>query len=268
MEMHSVKTDPKVLFHSLLKSLNCDLILDVGSCDGSQALGFRNTCPKAAIVAFEANPHNYRPMSESRTVQKAGIQVEPLAVSDHDGTAVFYVRPADYDRPLTPENNRGCSSLMPIGKEMERVEVPTIRLDTYLGREGTGSRVAIWMDVEGAEYLAVEGMRRAVDKIQLLHVETAATPFKPGQRSYAELERLLSELGYRRVGSGIRLGHNWGDVVFLRENLLLDQKQKVEKAIRMATLAELVKIHQLAVRLKRSFPKLYQQLRRWSGRRV
>jgi precorrin-6B methylase 2 len=50
----------KYAFHALLWLLDPDVILDVGSMDGSDSKKFKRLTQNAEVVAFEANPDNYR----------------------------------------------------------------------------------------------------------------------------------------------------------------------------------------------------------------
>lgn len=263
-----MRTDSKILFHSLVRSLDCDLILDVGSCDGSDALGFRNTRPAAQIVAFEANPHNFRNLRQSPDLQEARISLENLAVTSHDGVSSFYVRPADYDRPFSPSNNIGCSSLLPSPKATERIEVRTVRLDSYLATVKPGNRVAVWMDVEGAEYDVVDGLRGAADRIILLHIETAAVPLREGQKTFLELNELLESLGFVRVGSAIPVGETWGDVVYVDRRTWKANRNQIRTALWKAAFFALFKPHHLARWMRGHCPGLYLRLRKAYGRNV
>lgn len=256
-----MRTDPKVLFHTLLKKLDFDLVLDIGSCDGGQSVGFRMILPEVRIVAFEANPHNFRRMVESARIVNAKIHVEHLAVSNENGTANFHVWPGDYSKSMSRHNNIGQSSLLPSSRTVETVEVKTIRLDEYLKGEKGGARVAAWIDVEGVEYFLAEGMSGAVDKIRLLHVETAVVPTRTGQKNYAELEKLLVSYGYERVGSEIPAGDDWGDVVFLKKEDHNKYKFSVGFAVFKSSLIHLINPHRLAMWLREFSPSTYQLLR-------
>lgn len=263
-----MRTDSKILFHSLIKVLDCDLILDVGSCDGSDALGFRNTRPEAQIVAFEANPHNFRNLRLSPELQEAHICTENLAVTNHDGVCSFYVRPANYDRPFSPTNNIGCSSLLPSPKATEQIEVKAVRLDSYLATVKPGSRVAVWMDVEGAEHDVVDGLRGAADRISLLHIETAVVPLREGQKTFFELNELLESLGFVRVGSTIPAGETWGDVVFVNRETAMSCRNQIRAALCKAAFFALFKPHHMARWMRGHCPGLYLWLRKVYGRNV
>ncbi len=263
--MPSPRLDTKSLFMSLVKRLECDLVLDIGSRDGKQALLFRDLLPQAGVVAFEANPRNYRKMAANPLLAARRIALSPCAVSHQDGQATFHVAAADYEAAETDRNNLGVSSLLanPSVRTAERIEVETVRLETFLSRpEHQGCRaVALWIDVESAEYWVLEGLGPAADRVQLIHVETARTPMRPGQKTGDEVGRLLESFGLVEIGNNLEPEAAWGDVVYLRRARLEQMGAQVRSALRRARLSQVLDVSGWAVRLKR-VPFLYRALRR------
>src|SRR5688572_12876775 len=83
-ELHGGDSDMSLstgrLFTALLRPLRIDVVCDIGSLNGADALRFRRALPKADIMAFEANPHNYRAMLATPALRRARIEVLPCAV--------------------------------------------------------------------------------------------------------------------------------------------------------------------------------------------
>jgi FkbM family methyltransferase len=264
-----MKTDPKVLFQSLIKCIRCDLVMDIGSCNGRQGFGFRLILPEADVVAFEANPYNYREMARNPGLIDNRIIIENMAVADKDGESVFYIRKADYHRPDTLQNNRGISSLMECPEDvlMKMVKVPCCRLDTYVQQHyPQASRIALWIDVEGAEGLVAQGMERIADRVRLMQIECALRPRRMGQMPCAELERLLGTWGFSLLGTRLDETNSWGDVVFIHNEELSRNRRAIDMAIIKARLARVLKVHHIAHHLGRRVPSAYERLRQWYGR--
>ena len=262
--MLSPTLDTKSLFISLLKRIRCDLVLDIGSRDGKQSLLFRDLLPEARVVAFEANPRNYRKMLANPLLAHRQITLSPCAVSHQDGVATFHIAEADYDAEETDQNNLGISSLLdnPAVRTAESVEVQTVRLDTFLRRPdylACGS-IALWVDVESAEYWVLEGMREAAERVDLIQVETAKTPMRPGQKTYEEVGRLLESYGFAEIGNNLEPEAAWGDVLYLRRARGQQLGAQVHSALRLARLSKALDVGRWAVRLKR-LPVLYRLLR-------
>lgn len=159
------------LFLQLLPAMRIDTVCDIGSLDGSDALRFRAALPEATVLAFEPHPENLRRMRENQELRRRAVHIEPIALSDRDGTAeLFLVNAAD----VTAPGWQGMSSLLHRSDDGRgsAVQVPTARLDTHLREtSGTGLRMALWIDVEGLAHEVIEGATGLLPDTHLLHVE-------------------------------------------------------------------------------------------------
>jgi len=173
---------PHVGFYALLATHRPAVICDVGSLDGQQALRFKRICPKADVIAFEANPSSCEHIRQN--VQGSGVVVEHLAASNKQGRVDFH---AVQERPEV-------SSLLDRTDDLATTTAPVdaVRLDQYL--ETRAGPVALWIDVEGAADEALEGASGLRDRIVAVHIELETrTHLWTGQPSAtAALERLRS----------------------------------------------------------------------------
>ena len=163
----------KRLFTQLLSKLKTNIICDVGSMDGSDALAFRSAFPTSAIYAFEPNPENFAAMRADPRLQTSDIDIVPWAVSNQDAEAAFYLVRADYSHI---NDERGMSSLYERSgahAPHQVIETRTTHLDSFLNarKPGFPSRIALWVDTEGMAFEVVEGSTGVVDRVQLLHLE-------------------------------------------------------------------------------------------------
>jgi len=165
------------LFLRLLHTFEIDTVCDVGSMDGSDALRFRRMLPAAEIIALEPNPLNFDLMEAD--LQRHHIRVLPVAASDREANARFFVVRAEYSPSGNPAL-RGMSSLhrridgSPLA---EVIGVHTIRLDSLLAASGNaGGRVALWIDTEGMAFEAISGASGILARTQMLHVEVETVP--------------------------------------------------------------------------------------------
>jgi len=255
-------THTKGLFSSVLRALDADCVCDIGSRDGDQALLFRHLLPNASVLAFEANPINFRKMADRAELQANRIELFPLAVCDQNGRARFHVTDVDYSNPA---ENQGTSSLLVHEglKIKESVEVQTCRIDEFiLERFPAARRIGLWIDVEGAEYPLVQGMRRIKDRVLALHVETARTPMRVGQKTYDELCPLLASLGFQPSGTNMKRGSIWGDVVFVNQTAIQQLGGAMTRLKLKALATYWLRADAIAVGLKTRAPGLYRTLRR------
>lgn len=108
------------------------------------------------VDAFEPQPDNRERLMRHlrRNHLTDRVVVHPEALSDQPGTVRIF-RPADASR------NHGQSSMfLPASVPSVAVDVPSVRMDQVLA--GTRPKL-IKLDVEGAEPLVIEGMRRLIE---------------------------------------------------------------------------------------------------------
>jgi FkbM family methyltransferase len=221
------------LFSKLLSAMKINVVCDVGSMNGQDALAFRAAAPRATIFAFEPSPENLRLMRADSVLREQHIEVVPLAVTHSDGHAEFFVVRADYS---TINDWRGMSSLHRRPHEAElltAVRVETTRLDTFFADKcSPGIRVGLWVDVEGKAYEAIEGASGLVKNIQLLHVEVETSPYiSADQKLYPEVHALLGSMGFAEVATDGPHTSLQFNALFVRRDLSRAMQFKVKRCL-------------------------------------
>lgn len=141
------------LFVSILKPGDC--VIDIGANVGYfTILGSMLTGPKGTVHAFEASPETADHLQTTTRNPNGNITIHPVAVSDHRGQIEF---------SCGPSNRTGISSIRSLGsREAKRIRVPCITLDEYFGDLAQIKLIKI--DVEGAEMMALRGMKQLLKK--------------------------------------------------------------------------------------------------------
>jgi len=217
-----VKTNTRLIFKILLRRFRADCVLDIGSCDGSESLVFRQILPKAVVVAFEPNPFLYRELAANSKLRDNRIEILPYAANNRSGRAAFYVTELGY-KNADGQTNPGTSSLLiQQGLRLEKtVEVETTRVDEFLlSRHPEARRVGLWIAVEGAEFEVLQGIVGVKERVVAIHVETANRPMRGGQKVYTELATLLKSFGFSALSGCMSETDLWGDVVFVKADAL------------------------------------------------
>jgi len=226
----------KYAYHALLWLLQPEVVLDVGSMDGSDSKRFRKLLARTDIIAFEGNPYNYRAMLEDREIGRKRIRVVNSLVSDTEGDRSFFVQ-----RPLggVGHYNRGTSSLTRRDEEgltTEEVCLKAVRIDSFLARDyPMSSRVALWVDVEGAAYSVLEGMSGAKDRVKLMHVEVETSEVWSGQKVEADVLRLAAEMDYIPLACGANAVQR--DVILASRAWYTANRGRIQAMLRLATLS-------------------------------
>lgn len=141
-------------YESVLKS--GDFVVEVGANIGYfTTILARAVGPNGRVIAYEPDPQVARILQ--RNVTHNGYQnvtVRTVAVADRSGSMTFY----------RSTRNRGDNRLFSHGRDAGSFQVPTVTLDQDLTAQfGLRRRVDLLkMDIQGAEPLAVDGLRQGL----------------------------------------------------------------------------------------------------------
>jgi FkbM family methyltransferase len=228
------------LFARLLRAMQVNAVCDVGSMDGADALMFRSVLNRARIYAFEPNPENFRLMQADLALRQHDIHLVPLAATNYDGEAEFFIVKADYSstHPL-----RGTSSLYRRPRELAlelsgAIVVRTTRLDTFLADKiPRDVRLALWIDTEGKAYEVIAGATGIAGQVHLLHIEVESSPcMGPDQKLYPEVRVLLHELGFVELATDRDPTTPQFNALFVRRELPTSLKFRVSTWLALARL--------------------------------
>lgn len=193
-----------------------EIILEIGSRDAIQSIEFSRLFPKAKIYAFEC----YSPcikMCINNTKDYKNIEIVQKAVSNKNGKIKFY--------PIS--RNIGAGSLFKITKEyghdckfpQEELIVDTIRIDTWAKERGIKKVDLVWIDLQGAEYEAFEGMGELLPNVQSIYTEVENKELYIGQKLMNDVSRLLNKKGFSLLKYTQVSAHLWGNAIYLNNNL-------------------------------------------------
>ncbi len=177
-----------------------EVIFDIGSYDGGDAVRLKQRFPQATVVAFEADPNRYAVVS--RNVAALGIRAVNAAVCDRDGPVSWY---QSEDARFTHESAGSQGSMYRhsdayrqqhhgIRQSAVAISVNGTRLDTVCREIGVDEVDLAHIDVEGAEYDVIAGLGDVRPK--LIYLETASYGAWLGARETKDVHRKLSSLGY------------------------------------------------------------------------
>jgi len=174
--------------NSNIKDYKPKVILDIGSRDLEQSIEFKSIYPDARIIAFEANPEQYKICKQA--AEGKGIEVYPYLLSDKEQE--------QHDFYITPGNIGASSMLKPYDvpfasdKSWIKISIKSRRLDKVLEELGVSKVDIVWIDVQGAELKVLQGMNKYLDEVDFLHVEAADIPYYEDHHPRHEVENFLS----------------------------------------------------------------------------
>jgi 2-O-methyltransferase len=226
------------LFRRLVRILQIDVVCDIGSMDGADALAFRDACPHGQVYAFEANPRNARSMLADPRFERRRIEIVPAAVCDTDGMANFYiVEPstrATMWKGLSSLHRRAAAGYF----ETTVATVDTLTLDSFFaGRELAKRRVALWIDTEGKAFEVLAGARELCSDVRVIHVEVETTPCIDGaQRLYPQVKALLAEHGFIELATDRTKRKEQFNALFLRPSGRVNERLSIAGYLMLAWL--------------------------------
>jgi FkbM family methyltransferase len=253
------------LFIELLSTLRIEVICEVGSKDGADALCFRTALPAATIYALEANPENFRLMRANPELQQRNVNILELAATNYDGDAEFFL----VGNPSTGGDDwRGMSSLHqrsgePGPKSVARVKA--VRLDSLLQDQASpGARLALWIDAEGSAFEVIEGITGISPDVHLVHVECETSPcISASQKLYPEVSALFHRLGFVELADDHPRTDRQFNALFVRAT------RSVRMRIAVTLLLARARVRYLAVRvLRAACPACVQRYQAIRGRRT
>ena len=198
------------------KISNPKIILEIGSRDAFQSIEFSRIYPKAKIYAFECNPESIKTCIKN-TKNYKNIEVIPYAVFNKNEKMKFY--------PV--QELIGVSSLFKLTKEysikhnftQKEITVDAIRIDTWAKKKGIEKIDLVWIDLQGAEYEAFEGMGKLLSNVQAIYTEVEVKELLIGQKLMKDITRLLDENGFYFLRYTECSKNLWGNAIYLNKKI-------------------------------------------------
>jgi FkbM family methyltransferase len=138
-----------------------DAFIDVGANIGYHTLlAAKLVGPQGRVLAVEPAPHLRSALEQNLALNPAlrgsrNITIFPYCASDRRGIVVL---------SALAEGNSGETTLRKLSEESVTMEVEARPLDEMLSNVDLSRCNLLKMDIEGAEYLAVSGMERTLDR--------------------------------------------------------------------------------------------------------
>ena len=192
---------------------NIKTIFDVGSRDLEESIYFAERYPNAKIYSFECNPRTISTCIE-RQKKYSNIFFFSEAVNNYTGTCKFY--PTDPEKTITPhpDGNQGASSLFKANGNytletyiQKEIVVPCTRLDDVIKKHNIDKIDILWMDLQGAELLALQSLGDYLDKISFICTEVEMNPIYENQCLFKDVDNFLNKKFEKVYGD---LNTHWG----------------------------------------------------------
>ena len=174
------------------------VIFDIGSRDCAQSIEFYNVFPNAKIYAFECNPNTIDICRKNIENYKDRITLIEGAVCDYDGEIAFY--PINQKETITTwaDGNPGASSLFKSNGTytmehyvQDEIKTNCHRLDSIMKLNNIPKVDIIWMDLQGAELLALKSLGEYFKSVKYINTEVSYKEMYSGQVMFNELNHFI-----------------------------------------------------------------------------
>ena len=207
-------------------------IFEFGSRYGEDTIEFTKKYPAAIVYAFECNPGTIE-ICRQNLKQFPNIILNEKAVSDKIGSVSFFVNDKEKTKTAWEDGNQGASSLFkasgkyPVEEYVQKeVIVNSITLSSFISEEKIEEIDIMWMDVQGAELMALRGLENQISKIKLLHVEVEFFEIYKDQPLFRDVNKFLKKNNFKLLGY-TSYSEYAGDAVYL--NRTFYNRYKVEQ---------------------------------------
>ena len=179
------------------------VIFDIGSRDCQQSIEFYKTFPNAKIYAFECNPNTLNLCEENIIPYQDRITLIKGAVCDYDGNITFYPINQEKTKTTWKDGNPGASSLFKSNGKytiehyvQDEITTNCHRLDTIMNKHNIHCVDIIWMDLQGAELLALKGLGDKLCCVEYIYTEVTHKEMYTEQVMYKELNDYITKYNF------------------------------------------------------------------------
>jgi FkbM family methyltransferase len=216
------------IFFDIIEIIKPQIFCDIGANKGEAGRRAKNRLAGLQVFSFEANPEIFEMYRDVNV--KHGISWNNLAISNKKDVISLYI-PRVLERALKGQElvkvrtreakNTGKSSLLQRDENAEYniVQVDAIRLDDFLAEKAPSGNVTLWIDVEGAASLVLEGAETTLKRCDVLIVETEGFSFWKSQLLVDEIVEKLQKQGFEAVLRDREYQDAQFNIVFIRETL-------------------------------------------------
>ncbi len=232
-------------------------IVEIGARDCTETLLFYDAFPKASIFTFECNPETL-PICRDKVMNKKAIELIEKAVvaDDQAGFVTFYQIDTQATRTTWADGNPGASSLLkttgtyPIEEYVQKsIEVPATTLKRFFEEKSLSTIDLLWMDIQGAELMALEGAAEHLEKIGIIHSEVSFFDIYENQPRFELLKKFLNQKGFDAV-EFTHFGAYSADCIFVNRRLSMPWLRKMTFRMRNHFILNLQQLRGYKMRLQ------------------
>lgn len=205
---------------------NPKVILDLGARDCIESIEFSRAYPESKIYSFECNQESIE-ICKQNIKDIKNITLITKACREYTGKTIFF--PVSTTPPRGYSPNIGASSIFKASGHMMTepiyqtvTEVECTRIDDWAKENFITNVDVVWMDLQGAELLALQGFGNLIYTVSVIHTEVTYRELYSGQDLYKELHNFLESNSFVQTyhGKAITVPDWFGEAVYVKKQLL------------------------------------------------
>lgn len=188
-------------------------IIIVGGYLGNEVSRLLKSYHNSDIIIFEAS-ERYRVALDKKFQRNERVTIRPVAISNYEGKINFF-----------ETNLKGSGSILKVGalaevaygiEQRESFEVNCSTLDLEILDSECD---CLWIDVQGAELLVLEGAKELLLRTKSIFIEVSKyKDLYEGSVTMKELEAFLSKYGFEHTLLGLDKAFHTGNAFFSKPN--------------------------------------------------
>lgn len=183
------------VFKPFIATLAPKIIVECGARDCNDSLDLVRTFSPSRLYAFECNPDSLH-LCRAAAAMDPRITLIEKAAWITDGTITFY--PVDMQASRFKET--GVSSVFVYTRDdatkQYKIEVPAIRMDTFMAAESLPGIDLLCMDTQGAELSILKSFGDRIKDVRAILLEVMFSEFYKDAPKSFELDGWIKEQGF------------------------------------------------------------------------
>lgn len=198
------------------------VIVEAGAYDGRDTQKMVSQWPQCIVHAFEPLPEIFERL-EKNIAHLSQVHCYPLALSNHTGTALFYIS----ERPEKPGVASQAGSLHAPKERLKKsplifprtTQVQTYTLDDWAYEYAIKSIDLLWLDTQGHELAIMQASPQMMHKVKVVLAEVPFGENYEGQPSYEDVVKWMTSHGFKHVGRDFEDMNKsfFGNALFVRK---------------------------------------------------
>jgi FkbM family methyltransferase len=191
-------------------------ILEIGSWHLGQSIEFSNVFRHANIDAFEPVPNSYQlclnNLNNLDEQKRNRIRVHNVALSNTTGEMPFY----EVDPEIKQKIDVGFSSMFKFNDGLKdsyygdslvqkEIKVQAETLDNWCKKNSLKEVDIMWIDVQGAELLVLQGAKKILKNTKIIMTEVGLKPYYEGHTLKPDIDKYLADLGFEELKDSFEL---------------------------------------------------------------